>query len=180
MHLYMHLVFLFNQSTNNCKEKTYAPQHLYYLSVIALSLDRPTIVLPAFTYNANFGQDVTLQCNVTSVSTLTQVTWRKYINGSPNVLVVSGSAHYSGGNTFTPSLTIHTLSFSDSGNYDCSATNIAGTSTSSQMTLNVIGSTWAACVDTLYCSYAYFIELNVVYNLYGAHIYITLKSRLTW
>ncbi|XP_078326850.1 hemicentin-1-like isoform X27 [Crassostrea virginica] len=101
--------------------------------------NRPTIILPAFTYNANFGQDVTLQCNVTSVSTLTQVTWRKYINGSPNVLVVSGSAHYSGGNTIIPSLTIHTLSFSDSGNYDCSATNIAGTSTSSQMTLNVIG-----------------------------------------
>ncbi|XP_052674345.1 hemicentin-1-like isoform X2 [Crassostrea angulata] len=100
---------------------------------------RPSIVLPAFTYNAQFGQNVILACNVTSATTLINVVWRKYSNGVPNNLVVTGSSHYSGGSTFTPSLTILTLTFSDSGNYDCSATNVAGTTTSSQMTLNVIG-----------------------------------------
>lgn len=109
--------------------------------IFALSLGRPSIVLPAFTYNAQFGQNVILACNVTSATTLINVVWRKYSNGVPNNLVVTGSSHYSGGTTFTPSLTILTLTFSDSGNYDCSATNVAGTTTSSQMTLNVIGST---------------------------------------
>lgn len=118
--------------------------------IFAPSLGRPSIVLPAFTYNAQFGQNVILACNVTSATTLTNVVWRKYSNGVPNNLVVTGSSHYSGGTTFTPSLTILTLTFSDSGNYDCSATNVAGTTRSSQMTLNVIGSTWALCIYSFY------------------------------
>ncbi|XP_062603011.1 hemicentin-1-like isoform X19 [Saccostrea cucullata] len=101
--------------------------------------NRPTITLPQSTYNINFGQDVTLVCNVTSDTTLTSVVWRKYNNGVPTNMVVTGLSRYSGGTTQTPSLTIRALVFNDSGIYDCSATNFAGTSVSGQITLNVRG-----------------------------------------
>ncbi|XP_061169583.1 hemicentin-1-like [Saccostrea echinata] len=101
--------------------------------------NRPNITLPQSTYNINYGQDVTLVCNVISDTTLTSVVWRKYNNSVPVNMVVTGLSRYSGGTTQTPSLTIRTLVFSDSGNYDCSATNSAGTSVSGQITLNVRG-----------------------------------------
>ncbi|XP_048778626.2 hemicentin-1-like isoform X2 [Ostrea edulis] len=101
--------------------------------------NRPSITLPQSTYSISFGQDVLLRCIVTSDTTLTSVVWRKYTNSVPSDLVVTGSSHYSGGTTVTPSLTVRAVTFSDSGNYDCSATNAAGTSLSGQITLTVSG-----------------------------------------
>jgi hypothetical protein len=47
---------------------------------------------------------------------------------------------YSGSTVSTPSLTITNAQNSDEGNYVCYATNLAGTGSSSQTFLDVVGS----------------------------------------
>ncbi|XP_052061302.1 hemicentin-1-like [Mytilus californianus] len=53
--------------------------------------------------------------------------------------IASGGGKYSGSSTLTPALTINNAQKSDSANYQCTATNVVGTSSSQESFLNVFG-----------------------------------------
>lgn len=70
----------------------------------------------------NIGENVTLSCNISSVSELTKIVWFKN-----NIEFISNfnRSKYDGGTQQDPSLTIHSVQITDEGNYTCNATNAA-------------------------------------------------------
>jgi len=64
-------------------------------------------------------------CTVQGTPAAQSISWTR--NG---VSIAIDNSKYTGGNTTNPSLTINNFQSSDAGNYICSATNAAGTSTS--------------------------------------------------
>jgi hypothetical protein len=61
------------------------------------------------------------------------VAWTKIQGGqTTNVNIANSNGKYQGGSVNNPSLTILNIAQSDEANYICSATNIAGTSSSQQ------------------------------------------------
>ena len=65
-------------------------------------------------------------CTVQGTPAAQYISWTR--NG---ISIAMNNSKYTGGNTWNPSLTITSFHASDAGNYVCSATNAAGTSTSS-------------------------------------------------
>lgn len=91
-------------------------------------VERPTVDVGTI---SEMGNTVTIHCNA-SVSqgspALTDIYW--LVN---NVnLSLTDNNKYSGGNLNTPSLTINNIASSDIGEYRCVATNLVGSTTSSQ------------------------------------------------
>ena len=93
-------------------------------------------------YNVILGNTITLGCQVDATPRETVVFWRRVINGQlTNIdLGTNNNNKYSGSTVSTPSLTITNAQNSDEGNYVCYATNLAGTGSSSQTFLDVVGS----------------------------------------
>lgn len=92
-------------------------------------LDKPTVVVSGTITET--GTTVTIHCTV-SVSQgspeLTAVYWLLNVRS----LDISDSAKYSGGTVSNPSLYIKTIASTDAGVYHCGATNLVGSTTSSQ------------------------------------------------
>ena len=103
-------------------------------------------------YSVNLGNSITLQCTVFATPSATSVQWNKISsNGLASPInIASNSNKYSGGSVNTPSLTILNAADSDEAYYTCSATNAAGTGTSSQTYLDVLGSKWTNVSLTSY------------------------------
>ncbi|XP_071159627.1 hemicentin-1-like isoform X20 [Mytilus edulis] len=99
----------------------------------------PSVVIPQNQYQVNFGNTITLQCQVTATPQHTVVEWRRTINGVTNTISVTNTNKYSGSTVATPSLTISTSASSDEGFYTCYATNSIGTGNSQQTYLDVVG-----------------------------------------
>ncbi|XP_063441331.1 hemicentin-1-like isoform X2 [Mytilus trossulus] len=92
-------------------------------------------------YTVNLGSSVTIQCTVFATPSASSVTWKKISqNGAESFINVANSAKYNGGTVGTPSLTVQNAAEGDEAYYVCSATNAAGTGTSSQSFLDVLGS----------------------------------------
>lgn len=93
-------------------------------------------------YTVNLGSSVTIQCTVFATPSATTVAWKKVSSmGVESIIdVASNSNKYTGGSVNVPSLTILNAVDSDEAYYVCSATNAAGTGTSSQSYLDVLGS----------------------------------------
>ncbi|XP_033752264.1 hemicentin-1-like isoform X3 [Pecten maximus] len=93
---------------------------------LTISGTTPTVTVGATSYSVTIGTTFTLQCTVSSTTTITNVFWRRLINGVTSTITID-NVNYSGGSTSTPSLTIIAASASDSGTYTCFASNVAGT-----------------------------------------------------
>ncbi|XP_033753215.1 basement membrane-specific heparan sulfate proteoglycan core protein-like [Pecten maximus] len=95
----------------------------------------PTVTVGSSSYSSTTGTTFTLQCTVSSTTTITNVFWQRLINGVTSTITVD-NVNYSGGSTSTPSLTIITASPSDTGTYTCFGSNSAGTgSATTQLTV---------------------------------------------
>ncbi|CAC5377794.1 HMCN [Mytilus coruscus] len=109
-----------------------------YLDVIG---DIPSVQVLSNTYSVNFGGTIVLGCQVTANPLATDVYWQKLVNGV--LITVDMSTNnfnkYSGSTVQSPSLIIIDATEADEGNYVCTATNAAGTGSSSQTFLNVVG-----------------------------------------
>ena len=112
--------------------------YVYYIFNFA---DVPSVQVLSNSYSVTLGNSITLECVVTATPTHTSVQWQRIVNGqTTNINLGTGNNKYSGSTVNTPSLTISASENSDEGYYTCSATNIAGTGTSQQTYLDVVGS----------------------------------------
>ena len=93
------------------------------------------------------GDRATISCSVTGYPLSTAISWLKIANGVRTNVDVS-QARFSGGTVSVPSLTITSVETSDEGDYQCSATNILGTSQSGTAYLDVLGSKWNVLLVT--------------------------------
>ncbi|CAG2194109.1 HMCN [Mytilus edulis] len=109
-----------------------------YLDVIG---DVPFVQVLSTTYSVLFGGTIDLGCKVNANPSATNVYWQKLLNGVLITIDMSTNNFnkYSGSTVQSPSLTIISTTEADQGNYVCSATNSAGTGSSSQTFLNVVG-----------------------------------------
>ncbi|XP_052106688.1 hemicentin-1-like [Mytilus californianus] len=109
-----------------------------FLDVIG---DVPSVQVLSNTFSVIFGGIVVLGCQVIANPSATNVYWQKLVNGV--LITVDMSTNnfnkYSGSTVQSPSLTIISTTEADQGNYVCSATNSAGTASSSQTFLDVVG-----------------------------------------
>lgn len=106
------------------------------------NLDVPVVNVPLSIYRANFGSDVTLDCEVTSNPFHTSVYWERTINNHM-IEITTNSVKYGGSTVNNPSLTIHNFTANDIGSYRCLAVNSISTGLSQLTVLKVIGSKFA-------------------------------------
>jgi len=103
------------------------------------------VAIPQPSYSAVLGTNsVTITCTVSGTPSANSVAWTKIQGGqTTNVNIANSNGKYQGGAVNNPSLTILNIAQSDEANYVCSATNIAGTSSSQQAFLDVTGSKYS-------------------------------------
>ncbi|XP_063420714.1 hemicentin-1-like [Mytilus trossulus] len=102
--------------------------------------NQPTVSIQQPIYNVNYGSSVVLVCTVTANPAHTTVYWRKIKNGiTTDITVANSNNKYSGSSVSSPSLQINNADLNDEGHYACFATNIIGTSQSTQAFLDVTG-----------------------------------------
>ncbi|VDI67087.1 Hypothetical predicted protein [Mytilus galloprovincialis] len=98
----------------------------------------PNVSLNTTSYTIPAGSSVTLECTVSSQSTITSVFWTKYTNTDTRITSSTDTNRYRGSTPDTPSLTIVSAVLGDAGQYRCSAVNSDGTGHStSNITLHV-------------------------------------------
>lgn len=85
-----------------------------------------------------YGQNITLECNVTSIPVNTNVYWQKIKDGTVTN-ITSFNHNVNGVTVIEPSLTILKAAMSDSGMYACHAENLIGTGQSNFTNLTVVG-----------------------------------------
>ncbi|XP_063409250.1 adhesion G protein-coupled receptor F5-like isoform X2 [Mytilus trossulus] len=110
-----------------------------FASIVSGGCNLPNVSLNTTSYTIPAGSSVSLECTVSSQSTITSVFWTKYTDTDTSRRINStGTNKYRGGTPDTPSLTISKAVLSDAGQYRCSAVNRDGTGHStSKITLHV-------------------------------------------
>lgn len=89
-------------------------------------LDRPIVTVPGTITETD--TTVTIHCTASGSPALTAIHWLL----NDRNLSSTDNTKYSGGNLITPSLTINKIASTDIGEYRCVATNLVGSTTSSQ------------------------------------------------
>ncbi|XP_052062340.1 hemicentin-1-like [Mytilus californianus] len=118
------------QSTNDAGTTVGAPIVLHVIG------GTPTVRIDP-TFSVLYGENVTLECKITSVPNLTAVSWKTDASGSLQDIDPL-HAKYNGGTIVKPSLTLLNINFEDDGKYVCMGTNLLGTG-SNITTLTVTG-----------------------------------------
>ncbi|OPL33462.1 hypothetical protein AM593_10437, partial [Mytilus galloprovincialis] len=90
------------------------------------------------TYESVYGNEVTLDCDIKSDPSISNVYWTKEANGIQTI-INQRSVGYQGITPAHPSLTITYATIYDNGKYTCFGTNAVGTSNSEPTIVNVIG-----------------------------------------
>lgn len=99
-----------------------------------------TVSVPQDPYDVQDGNSITIPCIVTGNPMATEVRWKKIENGvTEDIDVLSSGGKYAGSSLRTPSLTINNAAKADSAYYQCTATNVEGTSSSQEIFVNVYG-----------------------------------------
>ena len=105
--------------------------------LFVLHTDEPTVQVTQSSYIANYSSSVTLGCTVTSVLSQTSVQWFRLNNNQYKAIILS-SNKYDGSTVSSPSLKLHAVSYTDAGQYVCTATNTNGTGLSTPTLLAVM------------------------------------------
>lgn len=116
---------------------------------VHLNLGIPKATVTSPFYNVVYGTRISLHCSVFSIPKITLIYWRKNVTG----LVTTINSHAVGTDGITvdnPSLTILFPTHSDSGSYNCFASNVLGTSSSATTFLNIIGGTSSSFTTIFY------------------------------
>ncbi|XP_033751405.1 hemicentin-1-like isoform X2 [Pecten maximus] len=108
-------------------------------TVLTVTGNPPTVSIPQPTYATNSGGTVTLTCSISSNPFQTGVTWQKLVGSVFQQVQITGNSRYSGGTTTSPNFVITGALTTDSGTYQCTATNQFGTSQSGTTQLTVSG-----------------------------------------
>ncbi|XP_033753605.1 hemicentin-1-like isoform X5 [Pecten maximus] len=106
----------------------------------------PVVEIVEPSYTVLTGQTVILECTVSADPGHTAVFWRRLDSGVETTLSIDG-VKYSGSTVDNPSLTIDNANSDDISVYTCFATNVVGTTSSSQTTLDVTGNVPVVTVD---------------------------------
>lgn len=107
----------------------------YYIIFIAI----PSVKVVQKFYKIRHGNNVTIDCNITSTPNYINVYWLKTFNDL-TTKVTSHTHRVHGGSVTVPSLTILNIDMNDSGLYTCYAQNLVGTGSSEHANLTVVGS----------------------------------------
>ena len=111
---------------------------VFLLNILfVLHTDEPTVQVTQSSYIANYSSSVTLGCTVTSVLSQTSVQWFRLNNNQYKAIILS-SNKYDGSTVSSPSLKLHAVSYTDAGQYVCTATNTNGTGLSTPTLLAVM------------------------------------------
>lgn len=97
----------------------------------------PKVKLTNREYKAKAGDDLTITCTVKRNGILKQVNWKKIVAGKMKTLNMS-LPRYSQESSLTPGFTIQNLKPSDTGTYQCFATNEHGTGKSKDISVQVL------------------------------------------
>ncbi|XP_063442513.1 hemicentin-1-like [Mytilus trossulus] len=108
------------------------------LSVVTTVQDLPIVEISKSSYAVILGNNVTLECSITSDFLVSNVKWQKKI-GNPFVDIIIDNEIYHGSTVGNANLVLTGARFSDSGEYICTATSFAGRGNSNISTLSVIG-----------------------------------------
>ncbi|CAC5425257.1 HMCN [Mytilus coruscus] len=100
--------------------------------------DIPKVEITSVTQIVEYGQPLTLDCNITSFPNYTSVYWQQLYNGTL-LNITSDYLGLSDNTTMYPSKTILKAVTADSGLYTCYAVNIVGTGYSDALNVTVIG-----------------------------------------
>ncbi|CAG2221471.1 HMCN [Mytilus edulis] len=95
----------------------------------------PEVIVPQTPLTVEVGVDVTLNCDVKSIPSATEVYWERKINNSTTI-INRNSLQVEGSTVSNPSLTIQSASVSMSGKYTCIANNPVGTDYGVETVLN--------------------------------------------
>nr|XP_022325051.1 hemicentin-1-like isoform X42 [Crassostrea virginica] len=131
---------------------------------LSVVVSLPTVQVGSSTYSGISGSSVTLVCSIISSNpSATSVKWEKDVNGVRTDVTTVMASRISGGSVNQPSLTISSLTGSDSGTYYCSAANAVGTGASSATTLTVQN---VPSVSVSQTSYSIFVGSSVTMNCF--------------
>ena len=142
------------------------------LNIYAIS-GPPVIYVPRTSYSVSSGSSVTLEVNVTSSLDITDLFWEKrnissYIYGP---IDVQSESRLNGGNITCPSLTVNGLNKNDNAYFRINVANRDGTTTGTNIRIDVILSTYLCSVN-IYCC-------NVSISSYSSSLFqiISCKTR---
>ncbi|XP_069133172.1 uncharacterized protein [Argopecten irradians] len=106
----------------------------------------PDVTIAQTAFGAQVSTTITLGCTVTSDTTVTSVFWQRDIGSGTETITVDG-INFSGSTPTVPSVTIINSDTTDSGTYQCFATNADGTGSSATATVTIVYS-YDASQDT--------------------------------
>lgn len=100
-------------------------------------LDLPIVTLQKLHYKADYGEILTIDCEITSAPTYTSVYWQK-ISGGSATNITAEFPGVTGSDLNNPSLTIQFVTTSDAGFYRCFAVNAIGIGESKECIVSII------------------------------------------
>ncbi|XP_021352861.1 hemicentin-1-like isoform X2 [Mizuhopecten yessoensis] len=106
------------------------------LTVTTTSIQVPSVTIAQTAFGAQVSTTITLGCTVTSAATVLSVYWRRDI-GSGFVDITIDGTNFSGSTITLPSLTLINADITDSGTYQCFATNAGGIGSSATASVTI-------------------------------------------
>lgn len=110
--------------------------------------------------SVNFGDNITLPCEVYSLPSHTEVYW-KYHNDGIVRYIYFHTLGITGVKPDFPSLVIHTVTTTDSGFYTCFSKNIVGTGASQSLHLTVQGGNFHCVYFQIYYAIMYICNFKI-------------------
>lgn len=107
-------------------------------------IDIPKVEVGSTTQIVEYGRNVILNCNVTSLPVHTSVYWQRTSSGL-TTNITTGNLSSEKGTTLNHSLIISIAKPADTGLYTCYAINIVGTGRSKAINLTIIGGKVPSC-----------------------------------
>ncbi|XP_069133959.1 serine-rich adhesin for platelets-like isoform X33 [Argopecten irradians] len=106
-------------------------------TTLTVTSNPPDVTIAQTAFGAQVSTTITLGCTVNSDTTVISVFWQRDIGSGTETITVDG-INFSGSTPTVPSLTIINADTTDSGSYQCFATNAAGTSSSAIASVTIV------------------------------------------
>ncbi|VDI16426.1 Hypothetical predicted protein, partial [Mytilus galloprovincialis] len=151
-------------------------------TIVTITGGLPVAIIQRKHYIANYGDTLTIQCNVTSIPTYTKLFWQKILEGS----ITNITAEYqgiSGANLTNPSLTIQFVTTSDAGLYVCIAVNAIGIGKSSECNVTIIADIPFVIIETnmqtAFVGFSFEIQCSIQSKPMYTYVYWTRSNNAT-